>query len=588
MVLLQNYDEAISYLADLETFIHRTEVDGLVNLVSFEKQYLEAKNEGGLPFIGLNIGESGFPSAPSLQADVQTIYDQSKRVLAAEKSNIESLALGEGTTISNNHSLIYVAPKLIGPFVEPTIVDESGETKDIRFNQFNESEGWFNYSTQKKISEVSITPQSVAESFTRNYDEFLAAGLAVGLGITLTPLAALVLPGWWVLKYAREEREKGYFLSDLTGAIKDKIDKGRKLKNLFKLDDAITNESMFKFVHPLVDPDIESPVLFYRKANGGESVKNSPIRMVGESYTAGQIEEGFEAEKEIPKIFANIVHNGKKTNYNLPRIKKTTANVIRKVNSNRQPNSPEKSLMELGQEQINELEKIITSHSSGLKIVKPERVLVDAYGILYPSPAFWHPSKGNADDCRDLNNALIRYLTGKESAIDVFSDEKMISFLKKGFCGGGYFDSSQGNIGLLSGLYCFVDEKQFELSPDFNKINTKINLAGRGTMHVKLKQYFETKDNKKILNGVSFVGNGQLIGNSDGFTNLVGELAKNTQILKEIVESGNFKREELQERKKEIERLQKEIHQKFRLRGEAASQVAERIRDISRISLLAE
>jgi|GEM_PF-2309481 len=584
MVLLKNYKEAQEYLTSLKNLLERSGFKDLSALIGLESKFIQNKEEAELPFAGLSVGPSGFPSVPSLTADVESIYDSSKRFVAEARKTLENVASGKGAGENNSFSMC-VPLSEIGPFVEPTVVGKEDEYLEVQSHSFNESDDWFVFSSKKNVGKIEFVKRTILQSFTENYDEFLVGGAAVGTSLLLSPLIGLALPvAFYALKYSKDDGAKGYFLSDFARAVKSRVSGGkRQLKKILTMKEGKTEESetSFRFFYPVID-DVSGRVLVYRI--------NNEQTIIGENKLIEGIKQGIKIDSQMPTTLLGYA-NGSRSYVNEGlKVSDEAKRVILKIRPKKK-HTPPKTLIELGKEQKKALEKIVTEISEINKaldyidqdtsrdsFVLPERVFADIYGLIYPLPSFWFSKVGEEEKCLDMNKRIVQYLLGDERTTDLFSGENIDFFTKRFSYGSDYGKTPS----FLDRLFFFVGKPQFDLDGSVNDINKNMLIGCRKNIMEKIKNFAKNKEKEKVLGNFCALGNANFFGPQKGFLDKTERLRLLTSQLDKMVKSGNIRKENFDSSTAEVEKLQKEIYAEFGVRsGDNVMKFAKELRELS-------
>ncbi|MCG2718679.1 MAG: hypothetical protein L6408_07595 [Nanoarchaeota archaeon] len=531
-----------TYLTDLFKRLKHVNKD-LAGVLESEKTYLEAKIENGL-FSELYVGPSGFPSAPSLKADLKNIYEQSKKYDRKAKKVVEKLKSGSVSSedeFSLKMGSIYVPTQVIEGFVTASI-SKNGEYSQISAKNIEEKkDGWFYVTEQKKTVKNLEEIQGVGVSLIENWDEIAGLAASGGACFLLGPLGLAIYPAWMVLKYSKNDRRKRYLFKDMYLGAKQTFKRKKNIneKKLKKSPDSTTAEA-FKFFHPLVDEELSEPVLLYKDSEG-------KVKIVDGEYSAleKELRDAVDDNNTLMKrtslitLLGGIIDGSYdspiklRDDFDLPRFgtiskyekHKEISKIMEVLEVEKQKLNAKPELYQMSEEQIDEVAKILKgclSNSHGKSsIVKPEEAYVDKLGTVYPALPFWvskvSSSGGTSLDMDHTVNTMKEF---QKLFLEYLFNESTIpltTFLQNSEVADDVIRNFEKVK--LPAMYVYVDKEQFR-KPEPEQMYVKLQAFGysesfdralknslslRANFSTKIEQLAKKPHYKNLFNDVSMI-----------------------------------------------------------------------------------
>jgi len=596
-----------TYLTDLSKRLKHVNKD-LAGIMDSEIDYLSAKIENGI-FSELYIGISGFPSAPSLKADIKSMYELSKGYDKKAKKVINKLKSGtvdEQDKLSLKLGSIYVPTKVLEGFIGPKTKKLDDEYSKVSTKAIEETkEGWFAITEQSKQMKNLEEVEGLGISVIRNWDEL--AGLA-GTGAAcalLGPLGLAIYPAWMVLKYSKNDRKKHYLFTDIYNVAKQKVKKGKKIteEKIKKSPDATTHEE-FKFLHPLIDEELSEPVLLHRNVNGVVSIVDGEY-----SKLETELKRGVDANKSLMHNLGIISALGGRPNINARGIllkyehdfklpdyetlhgfehEKELAKIMEVLSPKKERVNPMSELIELNDKQIGQiadsLEKYLgdNPYYEKYKVVKPSEAFVDRDGSVYPALPFWV-----AETEVSSASPMSKYNSTEETVIQKFQELFMeylkndshiplTTFVKDPEVTDRVMKKLKDSP--IPAMYVFADRAQFRLVPPemaYKKlypkmdettskaINLKQNLTDRIENLAKKAHYKTLFDDLSMIELEKVDSTSGYHGSLKDLADLYHEVNLKIDDLEKNVEAHKYSQAEIQEKTNEIALLQKKLTQTY-------------------------
>lgn len=455
------------YLTDLGERLKQVNED-LAGIINSEAEYLSIKAKNGM-FSELFVGTSGFPSAPSLKADIKKIYEASKKYDRKAKGIVEKLKKGDVNRqdkLDLKIGTIYVPTDVLEGFLQPTIQQVNDEYSMFAVRNIEEKkDGWFYLTEQKKKLKKATEVENVGIAVIENWDELATMGLAgFGTGL-LGPLALLAYPAWMVLKFSKNDRKKHYFFKDMYSVIKGAIKRHKTVsEKKVRANPDESRKLQFRFFHPLIDEELSDPVLVYKTESGEVGVVG------GYSDLEEEVKRGVDANNKLLKGLGLLTAIGSAPyELKIPNLKHRTevSKVVDVLETT--TNVPRMELYELNEKQIDEIAKIVKEDLGQAQVVKPSQAFVDKYGSLYPALPFWIGGGEDAKALKAFHELFIEYLTGEPNV-------PLTTFTKKT----DVVNKALKNVKGIPPMYVFVHRDQLNLK-DPEKVYEKLAPFSDGT-----------------------------------------------------------------------------------------------------------
>ncbi|MBI4918606.1 hypothetical protein HY837_01650 [archaeon] len=560
MYVLKGNDLKV-YLSDLASCL-KIFNEKLSGVMESELKYLERASEKIGKELECHISSTGFPSAPSLRQDIESLAKISKEFTQSLDASFERLEKDDfspGDKVKLDASFVTVAPSTLEAFLKPT-VDANKATHYL----IEEKNGWF-YLTEQVANKEAPTNKPVGKIIYDNVDEFGFAAVAGGATVLLGPLGLLAYPALLALKSSKKENKS--FLA------KDVYYKFKNYNAEKDLEKSSKKEiHSYKFFHPSTDGIFTEAVLVERvqKENG-----NYEFIVDGTSKSGSKLEYLFKINKDlIGKLRQYTYGKAQKEKARDEEIKVSLNNKekLLKFLGELYDNSLDlkKELYELNDEEKTELENILKQKDKDIQIQLPSRVFVDRRGTLHPSPSLWAEGGKSKTICETFGDS---FTSG-------YLPLPLKAFVEQGL-GNVRLDYTD-NLSTITKNYVYVNQKQFELELPTNIENilqpSKELISIKQKLGDKIIELFKNSDYKQLKNRVGVFGHNLLLGSIQDLMDQIKTRDQLVNLGRECAKKGDHK-SALQARN-QAEEITKELISKYNIKDRKTKKVVEDLKSL--------
>ncbi len=547
------------YLTDLASSLKVFD-EKLSGVIESELKYLERAAEKIGKEMECHISSTGFPSAPSLRQDIESLAKISKEFTQSLDASFERLEKDDfspSDKVKLDASFVSVSPSTLEAFLKPTVSNNKAT-----YYLIEEKNNWF-YLTEQVAEKEAPTNKPVGKILFDNADEFGFAAIAGGATVLLGPLGLLAYPALLALKSSKKDN-KSFLAKDVY----------YKFKNYNAAEDLEKHSKKevhsYKFFHPLTDGIFTEPILVERvqKENGSyEFVVDNT------SKSGSKLEYLFKINKDLLEKLRQYTYGKTKKEKGRDeeiKISLTNKDKLVKFLSELYDGSIDlrKELYELSVEEKTELEQVLKQKKASVKL--PSRIFVDKRGTLHPSPALWALGGKTQTSCEAFGESFISgYLP---LPLKAFAEQNLGNFI---------LEDTDALKEIMKG-YVYVNQRQFELEPPRNIENIlqpspKLVLV-KQKLADKIIELFKNSEYKQLKNKVGVFGHNLLLGSIQELMDKIKTRDKLVELGREYAEKGNLK--SAIEARNQAEEITKELVGKYNIKDKKTKKVVEDLKSL--------
>ncbi len=440
--IIKDHDQALEYLVTLGNLAYHPN-NPLGTLILAQHQLAEKTGKFGFKTPVLSISDTGFPSLPTLNADLPVLYEHAKKNMDDLERRID-----EADSVQPQVMPIVTAnPDYLRAFMEY-------DQKDGYRLRIKEDEDWLVIERFRP----NYTSISSTHPLSKNKTEVLALATSV-VGAPFFPPLVAVYPMVLALKLGIPNSQRTYFIPDMVRYFRYK---GRKdaLESDYASDVNVVGS--FKFLHPSTTDDLKYPTLIH-KSNSGNKKKRELFLILDDKMKVAQVDDLL---PELSRIADLLSRGTAKDSIRERALEFLTCDNIdhhlisvikQQLTWTKIEDSPLVQVDEKSRQHIiTSIENIVGGSIRGLDIPNP--LYVDAIGNLVPHLNLWCPKEDIDEKLIQLRKDTVDFYSGKigpieylERNIEILTHpERLRSFAVKSK---GKKDRSDKIGGLLQGIY---------------------------------------------------------------------------------------------------------------------------------------